>query len=101
MMPPDQESASSITGNPANIGTKTNRAHESVALQIDQPTSNVINPCVDDQIPHHHQQANAVRASILRQSLRPVTLKVFIQNYVAVYRELELRFFFNHDFILP
>ncbi|KAL0396847.1 UNVERIFIED_CONTAM: ABC transporter G family member 21 [Sesamum calycinum] len=65
MMPPELENSSMTSKNPAD---------QTISVQIELPgsTSNV-SPCPDDQVPENH--ATLVRFSVLRESLRPVTLK--------------------------
>ncbi|KAJ8563005.1 hypothetical protein K7X08_031457 [Anisodus acutangulus] len=71
MLPHDQEN-SSINGGPSNVHVRARM--ESISLQIEPtgPTCNV-SP-VNDEIPDH-QQSHHAKLSVLRESLRPVTLK--------------------------
>ena len=73
MMPPEQETK--ITGDPANV-LVANRI-ENVAIHTAEPASNV-SPCLDDQTPAAGQQHTRPQFSVLRESLRPITLKVVI-----------------------
>lgn len=76
MMTPDQESTSSTTACPgpaSNSSIKCSRAeNNSVHVEPLNLASDV-----NDQMLDHEQQSTPVRFSILRQSLRPVTLEVF------------------------
>uniref|UniRef100_A0A5B7APC2 Putative ABC transporter G family member 21 n=1 Tax=Davidia involucrata TaxID=16924 RepID=A0A5B7APC2_DAVIN len=67
MMPPEHET--SITGVSANV-LVTNRTDPEVSSSV----SNV-SPCLDDQMPDKQQTTTPIRLSVLRESLRPVTLK--------------------------
>lgn len=75
MMPPDQE-RTSITGlpGPANAMKCTRAENSAVHIQPLNLASNV-SLCLEGQMPDAQEQT-PVRFSILRQSLRPVTLKV-------------------------
>ncbi|XP_059308706.1 ABC transporter G family member 21 [Lycium ferocissimum] len=72
MLPHDQEN-SSINGGSSNVLVLTRM--ESISLQIEPtgPTCNV-SPRVNDEITDH-QQSHHAKLSVLRESLRPVTLK--------------------------
>lgn len=98
-MPPDQESMiiSSITSTTSI--PKCNRSESDVDQPVNAPMSNntnnhnnAINPCIDDQ--QSAAAATALRFSILRQSLHPVTLKVRTILYVYV------TFFFGSSYLV-
>ncbi|KAL7091099.1 hypothetical protein ACP275_12G084100 [Erythranthe tilingii] len=71
MMPPQQES--------------TNASNDNISIQIEQPNNYNVSPCLDNnhQLPpdninnnnNNNNHAILVRCSVLRESLRPVTLK--------------------------
>lgn len=80
MMPPQQETT--ITPNiPATPNRPENNSVHAEPAAAASSTNDVIKPTLDnDIIPSHHQQqqqAPSTRLSILHQSLRPVTLKVY------------------------
>lgn len=81
-MPPEQETR--ITGDPANV-LGANRI-ENVTIHAAEPASNV-SPCLEDQTPDG-QQKTRPQFSILRESLRPVTLKVLIPACNYMIRQL-------------
>ncbi|RVW65089.1 ABC transporter G family member 21 [Vitis vinifera] len=83
MMPPEQETR--ITGDPANV-LGANRI-ENVTIHAAEPASNV-SPCLEDQTPDG-QQTTRPQFSILRESLRPVTLKFEDVVYVIKLRSTE------------
>ncbi|CAK9149070.1 unnamed protein product [Ilex paraguariensis] len=71
MMPPDHDNR--VTGGPANVlvGHRT----ENISVHAEPPGSaSNVSPCSDDRMPDQ-QQAAPARFSVLRESLRPVTLK--------------------------
>lgn len=74
MLPHDQEN-SSIHGGSSNVLVRTRM--ESISLQIEPtgPTCNVSPRVNDDQIPDHQKESHHAKLSVLRESLRPVTLK--------------------------
>lgn len=82
-MPPEQETR--ITGDPANV-LGANRI-ENVTIHAAEPASNV-SPCLEDQTPDG-QQTTRPQFSILRESLRPVTLKFEDVVYVIKLRSTE------------
>ncbi|KAA8532762.1 hypothetical protein F0562_032795 [Nyssa sinensis] len=72
MMPPEHETTS-ITGIPSNV-LLTNRT-ENISVHAEPPSSvSNLSPCLDRQKPDQ-QEATPVRLSVLRESLRPITLK--------------------------
>lgn len=79
MLPHDQENSSSIHGGSSNVFVRARM--ESISLQIGPtgPTCNVSPRVKDDQI-SDHQQSHHAKLSILRESLRPVTLKVYLTH---------------------
>ncbi|PQP93419.1 ABC transporter G family member 21 [Prunus yedoensis var. nudiflora] len=75
MIPPEQET--SMTSTPANILLSTlNRPDQngSVHAERSAPPSSNVSPCLGDDMPADRPTSH--RTSILRQSLRPVTLKL-------------------------
>lgn len=70
MMPLELE----ISGGAANALVCNGTNNISVHVEPSASTSNV-SPCSDDQIPEQNH-ATTVRFSVLRESLRPITLKV-------------------------
>lgn len=82
MMPAEQESIiSSITSIPKC--SRSENVEQSVNASSNNTNNNAINPCVDDQ----QAAATAVRFSILRQSLHPVTLKFEDFSYTVTLRK--------------
>ncbi|EOY02185.1 hypothetical protein QUC31_013399 [Theobroma cacao] len=78
MMPPEQETSNiTIHNSPASI-ILTNRTENNVSVHA-EPSASSINvvPCSQEPIPAHQQQEQQtpLRISVLRESLRPVTLK--------------------------
>ncbi|MCL7038524.1 hypothetical protein MKW94_015286 [Papaver nudicaule] len=73
MMPPAEQEIISSRPQPNNVFAATNRS-ENMAVHAQPPVSasNNVNPCLDD--PQQMRETQG-RCSILRESLRPVTLK--------------------------
>lgn len=88
MLPHDQDN--NINSGSSNILVRTRI--ENMSLQI-EPTGNV-SPRVNDEVLDLQQQSNHAKLSVLRESLRPVTLKVlpfsplfFIKFNFYIYRQ--------------
>ncbi|KAJ0095924.1 hypothetical protein Patl1_16535 [Pistacia atlantica] len=67
MMPPDQQETNTI-----NL---TNRTENVLVHAEPSISANNVSPCSEDPISDQRQEATPARFSILRESLRPVTLK--------------------------
>ncbi|KAJ4710606.1 ABC transporter family protein [Melia azedarach] len=77
MMPPDQQE-SSMTGNgpsPTATTVLTNRTDNFLVHAEPSLSVNNVSPCSEDRIIDQIQEPAPARFSILRESLRPVTLK--------------------------
>ncbi|GAV73295.1 ABC_tran domain-containing protein/ABC2_membrane domain-containing protein [Cephalotus follicularis] len=77
MMPPQQETTSVTANGGASNIMLTNRT-ESVLVHAEPPGSpSHVSSCIEDRIPDHQHPTSSTpaRFSILRESLRPVTLK--------------------------
>ena len=79
MMPPDQETCNIAGNGPANTIHSTNRT-ENVSVIHAEPSlaASNVTLCPEDRITDQNHEATQARFSILRESLRPVTLKVHI-----------------------
>lgn len=75
MLPHDQEN-SSIHGGSSNVLVRTRMENMSLQIEPTSLTCNVSPRVNDDQI-SNHQQSHHAKLSVLRESLRPVTLKVY------------------------
>ncbi|KAF7131676.1 hypothetical protein RHSIM_Rhsim09G0114200 [Rhododendron simsii] len=80
MMPPENET--SITRNPASVLVASRI--QNACVRIDHPpnSSSNVSPCTDDRMPEQRQSTPA-RFSVLRESLRPITLKFQDVSYTV------------------
>ncbi|OVA10192.1 ABC transporter-like [Macleaya cordata] len=76
MMPPAAEQEMEIAASRPTINVPTTNRSDNIVVHAEPPGSatNNVNPCLDDHQPEQ-MQATIGRCSVLRESLRPVTLK--------------------------
>lgn len=96
MLPHDQDNSSTIHGGSSNVFVRARM--ESISLQIEPsgPTCNVSPRVNDDQI-SDHQQSHHAKLSILRDSLRPVTLKFEDVSYTIKLKSNKGGYFSSHQ----